>query len=427
MRPVLLVALALALAAILAASMFMRQGGFAPYRVPVAGAQAADNPFADDIDLIREGEYLARIGNCSGCHTRRGGEPLAGGRAFTSSWGTIYSSNLTPDVATGLGSWTVDEFHHAMTTGVSRHGPLYPAFPFAHFAGLSDHDLDALYAWLHSLPALQVQPMDNQLSFPASSRLSMIAWRMQHYRPGKISGETDTAAPESRGRYLVDVLGHCAMCHGERDRKAAPLQGRELAGGVMPGSGWYAPPLDSHSLARFSRVELATYLRTGTSRHAAAYGPMAGVIHASLQYLRDDDVLAMADYLQSHPAQSRAPRPAFVPVRAAREDGAQLYRHHCQDCHGENGLGKLANVPSLIDAASLTAADPRNAIRVVLYGAVSPSTAGNRQPQTMPPFSQQLSASQVAAVLNYLRNSFGKQPSSLSGEDIHARSGLPID
>lgn len=424
-RLALLVALALAL--VWGGSMFLRQGGVAPYRVPVGGTAQAPNPFADDADLIREGEYLARIGNCSGCHTRRGGQPLAGGRAFTSTWGTLYSTNLTPDVATGLGSWTVAEFHHAMTHGVSREGPLYPAFPFAHFAGLSSHDLDALYAWLRSQPAVQAPRMDNQLAFPANWRPSMVAWRMRHYRPQKETAANDATTADTRGRYLVEVLGHCAMCHGARDRNAVPLRGRELAGGTMPGSGWYAPPLDGDSLARFSREELGAYLRTGTSPHAAAYGPMAGVIHDSLQYLHDDDALAMADYLLSRPAQARGPQPAVVPVRAAREDGGQLYRNHCQDCHGEDGRGELADVPSLVGAASLTAGDPRNAIRVVLYGAAAPSTAGNRQPQTMPPFNQQLSASEVAAVLNYSRSSFGKQASSLSAEDIHALSGLPID
>lgn len=424
-RIVLLAALALAL--VIAGSMFLRQGGLAPYRVPIAGTGAAPNPFANDTDLVREGEYLARIGNCTGCHTRRGGEPLAGGRAFDSTWGTLYSSNLTPDVGSGIGSWTVEEFHHAMTTGVSREGPLYPAFPFAHFAGLSSHDLDALYAWLRSLPARHAPRMDNQLAFPANWRPSMVAWRMRHYRPKMEPAATNATTSEARGRYLVDVLGHCAMCHGARDRNDVPLKGRELAGGTMPGSGWYAPPLDGGSLARFSRAELSTYLRTGTSPHAAAYGPMAGVIHDSLQYLRDDDALAMAGYLLSRPAQARAPQPAVVPVRAAREDGRQVYQNHCQDCHGADGRGEIADVPALVDAASLTAPNPRNAIRVVLYGAVPPSTAGNRQPQTMPPFNQQLSASEIAAVLNYLRVNFGGQPSSLSGVDIHALSGLPLD
>lgn len=410
-----------------AGSMFMRQGGFAPYWVPTGGEEAAANPFAGDDALVREGEYLARIGNCSGCHTRRGGEPLTGGQAFTSPWGTIYSTNLTPDVATGIGSWTVEEFHHAMTTGVSRHGPLYPAFPFAHFAHLPSDDLDALYAWLFSLSAVHQPATENQLEFPASWRMAMVPWRMRHHRPAEgLPGGNDDPQWQ-RGQYLVEGIGHCAMCHGPRDANAAPLKGQGLTGGVMPGSGWIAPPLDSDSLQRFSTQELAHYLRAGTSPHAAAYGPMAAVIRDSLQYLRGDDALAMAAYLKSLPAGQRPAPVAVVPVRAAREDGAQLYRNHCQDCHGADGRGKLTDVPSLVGAASLTAGDPRNAIRVVLYGAVPPSTALNRQPQTMPPFSHQLSASEVAAVLNHVRESWGNQPSSLSGEDIHARSGLPLD
>ncbi len=204
----LLLPLVLAAAAV-GGVLFLRQGGFAPYRIP----RDVHRAVAGDDAMRRRGEYLARLGNCVACHTTRGGTPFAGGRAFTLDVGTLYSTNLTPDAEAGIGDWAADEFVHAMRNGVSRAGALYPVFPYVHFAGLADDDLDALYAYLRSLPPNAAKPPPNRLEFPASSRTALIGWRMLYYRPPAAAPATAPTEPAERGRYLVDALGHCGMCH----------------------------------------------------------------------------------------------------------------------------------------------------------------------------------------------------------------------
>lgn len=188
--------------------LFLRQGGIAPYRIP----HGTGRVIATDAATVARGAYLARFGDCAACHTTRGGVPFAGGRGFTTAYGTLYSSNLTTDPRYGLGDWSADEFAHTMRNGVSRNGVLYPVFPYAHFAQVDDSDLDALYAYLKTLPASAQAPPPNRLDFPASWRPALIGWRMLYHRAAESSPDLpSSSAPLSRGRYLVDGLGHCAQ------------------------------------------------------------------------------------------------------------------------------------------------------------------------------------------------------------------------
>jgi mono/diheme cytochrome c family protein len=403
--------------------LFLRQGGFAPYRIPVT-----HRIVASDANTLARGEYLARIGNCATCHTTRGGIPFAGGRAFTSDVGTIYSTNLTPDPHSGIGDWSADEFAHVLRNGVSRRGVLYPAFPYAHFALLTDADIDALYAYLRSQPASVATPPANRLEFPASWRAALIGWRMLYYRPAPPMSDAST----ERGRYLVDGLGHCSMCHSTRGaRGSLPVQGY-LAGGRIPGVGWYAPPLDSHQLQRYTIEELADYLREGISPQGAAYGPMAEVIYSSLRALTADDALAIARYIKGIAPQ--VPRDTVLdaaPASAQRidsgVDGAAVYKRSCADCHGADGEGKDGAYPPLRGAVSVTAPDAINAVRMVLYGGLPVTSADNPRPHSMPPFVQQLSSAEIAAVVNHMRETWGARTSQLSATDIEAMHGLAID
>ena len=418
LTPVLLLVLAIG------GVLFLRQGGFAPYRVPTGPGQ----PLTPTPALLAQGEYVAQIGDCVACHTVRGGVPFSGGRAFATAWGTLYSTNLTPDPQTGLGGWSVEEFRHAMRHGVSRHGVLYPAFPYAHFALASDADLDALFAWLQQLPPSRREATPNRLEFPASWRPALVLWRMLHYR----AQDPDFGAgqPEQwrRGRYLVDGLGHCAMCHGRRGAMGSlPPQGY-LAGGRIPGVGWYAPPLDARQLQRYSTNQLADFLRSGTSTHGTVYGPMAEVVYDSLRHLTADDALAMATFLKSVPPQAPPPPPVLGEgTRAASGDGAALYKQHCADCHGSDGRGKQPDYPALVGAVSVTAPDAVNAVRLILYGAMPPTTALNPRPHSMPPFVQQLDSTQIATLANYIRSTWGGQRPSLSAADVEALHGIVLD
>ena len=418
MTPLLLFVLAIG------AALFLRQGGMAPYRVPGGpGSTLAVTPA-----LLAQGEYLARIGNCVSCHSIRGGVPFTGGLAFRTPWGTLFSTNLTPDPRTGLGSWSVEEFRHTMRNGVSRHGVLYPAFPYAHFALLSDADLDALFAWLQHLPATLRAATPNRLDFPASWRPALVAWRMLHYRPQEADFGASQSVQWQRGRYLVDGLGHCAMCHSRRGRMDSLPPAGYLAGGRIPGIDWYAPPLDRGRLDAFSDTELADYLRSGTSAHGTVYGPMAEVVYNSLRYLTPDDALAIAVFLKSVPA--HAPAPPAMPMAAIRETddgGAALYKKHCESCHAADGRGKPPGYPALVDSVAVTAPDPINAVRLILYGAMPPTTAQNPRPYSMPPFVQQLDSAGIAAVTNYIRATWGGQRADLTAAEVDSFHGIETD
>lgn len=418
----LLALLPFALAALaIGGVLFARQGGFAPYRVPRGGERVV----AHDAATLARGEYLARIGNCQACHTTRGGTPFAGGRAFSTGFGTLYSSNITPDAEHGIGNWSADEFAHVMRNGVSRRGVLYPVFPYAHFAEVSDGDLDAIHAYLRAQPASANEPPPNRLEPPADSRTALIGWRMLYYRPDA----APRIDPADRGRYLVEGLGHCAMCHGARgERGSLPPEGH-LAGGVIPGLGWYAPPLDRVQLERYTDGQLAGYLRNGTSEHGSAYGPMAEVVYASLRALTPDDALAIARYLKQVAPSALRP-PATVATEAgapAGGKGADVYERACADCHGKDGEGKPGEYPPLRNAVAATAPDPVDAVRMVLYGGMPVTSAADPRPHSMPPFVQQLDSADVAAVVNHVRTRFGGRDSRLDAEDVDAMHGLAVD
>ena len=401
--------------------LFLRQGGLAPFRVPAGGGST----ITATPERLAQGEYIARLGNCVTCHSRRDGVPFTGGRAFRTAWGTLHSTNLTPDRETGLGDWSPEEFRHVMRHGVGRNGVLYPAFPYAHFALLDDADLDALFAWLRQLPPSKVEPTPNRLEFPASWRPALIGWRMLHYRPPNPAVGAGQSAQWQRGRYLVDGLGHCAMCHSTRgDMGALPPEGY-LAGGTIPGLGWYAPPLDAQQLRRWSEAELADYLRGGNAALGAAYGPRAEVVYNCLRHLRADDALAIAVFLKSVPARAR-PQQRMRVSAAASDEGERIYARECKQCHGADGRGEDGH-PPLVDAVALTAPDLVNAVRMVLYGAMAPTTSLNPRPHSMPPFVQRLTSAEIAAVTHYIRARWGDQPAPLGANDVEALHGIVID
>ncbi|MCX7556032.1 c-type cytochrome [Xanthomonadaceae bacterium JHOS43] len=403
------------------------QGGFQALSVPHHGEL---KPATDAATLAR-GEYLARLGNCTTCHTRRGGAPLAGGRAFVTEWGTLYSTNLTPDADTGIGAWSLDEFRHVMAHGVSRNGPLYPAFPMQHFQHLDSADVDAIFAWLMSRPTIASDVPANRLEGIAGWRSAMLGWRMLFHRPQSLPDADAMGASWQRGRYLVEGLGHCAMCHGERGPWGSQEPLLRHAGSRIPGQGWLAPTLDRDTLSRWTVSDLARYLRTGTAPQASAYGPMAEVIQSSLQHLTEADALAMAEYLLDLRPAPRLARRAAPPAERARNlvgsHSLALYETHCADCHGGDGRGREGVFPPLAGNPQVTAADPVNLIRVTLFGAAAPTTAANPAPHSMPPFADRLPEADLIALLNHVRGSWGNDATAITPPQLQAIRTLPLE
>lgn len=397
--------------------LLLQQGGWAPFRVPPSGSSPTSTP-----ELVERGRYLATLGNCAGCHTTQGGPAMAGGHAFKTSYGTVFSSNITPDPQHGIGAWSRDEFRHAMRHGVSRHGVLSPVFPYASFRHLADDDLDALQAYLLGVAPSTRERRAPQYLFPANLPGAMAAWRLLYYRPAPTRAMDD--ATRARGAYLVEGIGHCATCHGSRGTFASQAGGRQLWGARI--AGWYAPPLHGAGLQRFAQGRLAEYLLGGAPNDIATFGLMADVVAGSLQHLTPVDALAIETYLRDLPAPSPMREPP-IKVRATAASlslGHRVYAEHCADCHGDEGQGVEGKYPALAQSTAITSDDPINLVKLVLFGGVAPTTERNRAPYTMPPFSQALSAEDVAAVANFLRTQSNVDAAPVSGDDVRAMGGI---
>jgi mono/diheme cytochrome c family protein len=263
-----------------------------------------------------------------------------------------------------------------------------------------------LFAYLCSVPSVDAAAHANALEFPESRRGAIPLWRMFNYRPQSFVAEPAQSAVGNRGRYLVDALGHYAFCHSTRGVLASLPASGYLAGSVIPVQGWYAPALDDTSLTRFSIDELAEFLCAGTSTLGAPYGPMAEVVLNGLQYLTEEDAVATATCLKSIRMAKNPPaeiHKSGPDLGISAGDGLALYEKQCADCHGKDGRGKENIYPPLRDAMSVLASDPMNAVRMVLYGGVAPTTVLNPRPYSMPPFAQQLSSTKIVAILNYVR------------------------
>lgn len=383
----------------------------------------ADPPTVDSFgaESIARGQKLAALGDCATCHTREGGAPLSGGRAMATPFGTLYTSNLTPDPDTGLGSWSFEAFERAMREGVSREGDyLYPAFPYTAFTRIGDEDLRDLYAYLMSRPPVKAQPRANRLRFPYSQRRLMATWNLLYFDQGRFQPQPQRDAAWNRGAYLVEGLGHCSACHSPRNALGAERAGKQRFTGATV-DGWQAPPLDGsgQTAIPWTQATLYDYLRNGFSRyHGGAAGPMAAVA-AGLAQQPDADLQATARYLAS----LRPEQPVdFSPQKQASEleertygtlqpvsgTGARLFNGACMACHHDGDSPKLNGVrPSLAVSNKLYAATPDNLLRVILDGIGEPA-----RPELgyMPAFRHSLNDEQIVALARFLREDFAGLP-----------------
>lgn len=380
-----------------------------------------------DPALIARGEQLARAGNCIGCHTARGGVPYAGGAALLTPFGTIYSSNLTPEVSSGLGAWNAAEFWRAMHHGRSRDGRLlYPAFPYPNITRVTREDSDALFAFLRSLPPVSQPRHANALRFPYDTQLALAAWRAMFFRPARFEPDPARSASWNRGAYLVQGLGHCNACHARRNALGATASAVDLSGGMIPMQNWYAPSLtgaDEAGVADWDAADVVALLKTGISRRGSAIGPMGEVVLTSTQHLPEAELRAMAEYLQSLPATKRPASDPAPAGGAALARGEKLYADHCARCHGDRGEGALPAYPPLAGNRAVTMDPPANLVRVALGGGFPPATAGNPRPYGMPPFATVLGDEDLAALLSYLRSAWGHRASALTATDINRYRG----
>ena len=368
---------------------------------------------------IERGRYLTLAGDCASCHTVPGsGHPFAGGRPIETPFGVVVGANITPDSETGIGAWSDELFVTALREGKGHGGSLlYPAMPYPYYTKLTERDALDIRAYLNTVPPVRNAVVADQLPFPFSVREGMAGWNALYFRSGEFKPDTAKSAEWNRGAYLVEGLGHCGACHTPKsmlggDDNAHALQGYAL-------QGWFAPNItndNERGLGGWSVADIVSYLKNGHNPVSASTGIMGEEITLSSSQMTDADLTAIAAYLKSLPGQPGASPAVPSPPEPVMAAGGAIYADECSACHGPDGEGVPYLFPSLAGSPNVRSADPASLIRVLLEGARSVATAGEPTGPGMPSFAWKLNDDEAAAVLTYIRNSWG---SSATPVDPH--------
>lgn len=380
------------------------------------GIQPIARPAATSFDRrqVADGARLTAIGDCIVCHTVEGGKPYAGGRSLPTPFGTLYTTNITPDEATGIGSWSFEAFRRAMVKGVSQDGRhLYPALPYEHFTHVSDTDLHAIYAFLMTREAVHAEAPANDLIPPLGFRPLLAGWKLLFLREGPIVADASKSADWNRGAYLVEGLGHCGGCHTPRNLAGGEEVSRAYEGGVA--EGWVAPPLNGRNPSKepWTAQSLFVYLRTGMeARHSVAAGPMGPVVR-DLASEPEEDVRAIATYIASRMAGTASSGTSSGPLdrreaaTAEFPEAASLFAGACAGCHDRGAPMMGQRRPALANVTSIQLDAPDNVAQAILSGVVSPL---DRRTPYMPAFGASLTDQQIAGLVTYLRVRFSDRP-----------------
>ena len=371
---------------------------------------------------IERGRYLVNAGNCASCHTDAGGKPYAGGRPILTPFGTIYSTNITPDAATGIGKWSSQDFYKALHQGIRRDGKhLYPAFPYLWFTKVSRADVQAIKAFLDSVAPVRQQNKPAELPWPLSVREILAGWNELYFHEGAFKPDAKKSKQWNRGAYLVEGLGHCGACHTATNALGAPKSGEKLKGSDF-GQHWYAPGLTENlrdGLGAWSEADIVAFLKTGSNARSAAAGPMADVVKNSTQHFSDADLKAIAVYLKHIPAgKAQTTTRTKGTGRQALSGGEAIYARNCIGCHRKNGAGYAKIFPSLKGSSAVQAKLPDTVIHIVLGGSHTAKTAGAPTALPMPAFDRKLDDQEVAELVNYIRNAWGNHASLTSADAV---------
>ena len=368
-------------------------------------------------EVVARGKYLAEAADCAACHSAPGGAPFAGGLGMASGFGTIYATNITPDPDNGIGRWTADDFWRALHDGVRRDGQqLYPAMPYTSYRGMTRADSDAIYAWLMQLRPMKVANKQTALDFPYNIRLGMLGWNLLFLTDSLPATSQGSGSAWQRGRYLVDVLGHCGECHTPRGLLGEMELSRSLTGFALGRVA--APDITPAGLASrgWTPASLGTYLGRGIAGPNSAFADMHQVVVLSTRNLASDDIAAMTSYLLG----DKPPAPTVETVGEGNPAGRTSYVALCAGCHGLDGKGIPNTIVALRNNSTLRLADPRNLIVATLDG-IGPQNFPHRMSLPgMPGFADKLSDEQAAALVNYLRVAWGGQKPDVTAATVRA-------
>jgi mono/diheme cytochrome c family protein len=376
-------------------------------------------------DAVSRGRYLAILGDCAGCHTHEHGPAFAGGFPLTTQFGTVYSTNITPDKKTGIGDWTADQFYRALHEGIAADGThLYPAFPYVYFSRITRQDSDDLFAYLRTLKPVHQPPTPDKLIFPFNIRWGLIFWNWLYGPKAPPQFPANQTPQWKRGEYLVNGLGHCGGCHTPKNLLFGDKTSRPLGGGLV--DNWFANNLTGrrkYGLGKWSQADVVKFLATGRNKYATAAGSMQEKVTLSTSHMTNADRAAIATYLKSLPG--NGPTGTDLPDNKQMAAGKIVFVQNCQGCHAppgepdQPGPGPLPDYPKLGGDTLVMGQNPTTVLRVILQGAESAVTPNGPTTYSMPSFGT-LSDQQIADVATYLRNSWGNHASPMSREDVHA-------
>ncbi|WP_347559027.1 cytochrome c [Robbsia sp. KACC 23696] len=398
---------------------------------------------ADQAQLIKQGAYLARAGDCIACHTAKGGKPFAGGLPMATPIGTIYSSNITPDKTHGIGDYTLEDFDKAVRHGVAKNGDtLYPAMPYPSYAKVKPSDIKALYAYfMNGVQPVAQANKATDIAWPMSMRWPLSIWRSL-YAPAVVSDDSMTGDADAvtRGRYLVEGLAHCSACHTPRkvtmEESALSDDGSTFLSGAVI-DGYLAKNLRgdvNDGLGKWSEADIVAFLKGGRNSHSAAFGGMAEVVENSTQYMTDADLTAIAQYLktlkpvradQAPLAYNDATEQMFHSGKAS-SNGAIQFLNNCAACHRTTGLGWKETFPALALSSTVNTQDPTSLIHIVLGGAEMPWTTSAPTHYAMPAFAQRLNDQDIADLLTFVRSGWGNNAPPVTPDMVaKVRKTLP--
>ena len=423
------------LAIVVGAVLWLRGPGpmeFAPgQKVALAEYHATDPtgvPAAlKDATQIARGEYLARAADCMVCHTSPDRKPYAGGFAFSLPFGTLYSTNITPDKETGIGDYTDAQFLAALRRGVRDDGArLYPAMPFTSYTFLTDADALAIKAYLFSLAPVHGPDRANTLSFPFNQRWLLGIWSWL-FNPDQRFQANPAQSPEwNRGAYVSEALAHCGECHTPRNVAFALNNRKKFSGAVT--AGWRAYNITSDPGTGIGgwREDVFVYLSKGHAMgHGTAAGPMGEAVDDSFSHMAPEDVRAVVTYLRSIPAVASSDLPATLAPPADSSHkvgpvtvdsrGKEVFEGACASCHDWSGVSPISAFATLTGARAVNDPSATNVAQIVISGTrrINPPDV-----LSMPAFGAIYSDAEIAAVANYVTARFGAKGSSIGEHDV---------
>jgi mono/diheme cytochrome c family protein len=367
---------------------------------------------------VDHGRYLVELGDCVACHTTQGGQRFAGGRTVETPFGKLLSANITPDPQTGIGQYTADDFYRALHEGVDREGHhLYPAFPYNYYTKIAREDSDAMYAYIRTIPAVKNELHSNQLPFPFNIRALMVVWNWMFFDKGEYRADNSKPPQWNRGAYLVEGLGHCEACHTPKNILGGPKVNNAFHGGRF--GEWFAPDLTRNQrvgLGAWKDPALREFLRKGVNEHSAASGEMGEVVAFSTSQMSDADLDAVVSYLRTVPASPDAKVQA--PDAKLMKAGESIWQDSCSACHRMDAGGVPRFFPPLQHDPNVQQTDPTTLIHFVLAGTRKVPTDNAPTPLAMPAYEWKLSDDQIAAVLTYVRNSWGNVAQPVQAQEV---------